>query len=170
MQKLSVSLLAGLAAASLFYVGAGAQADDDHGKLRARLQGFNEVPAVFSTGGGEFRARIHGDIVDWELSYEGLEGSITTAAHIHFGQKDVNGGVSVFLCGGTAPACTTGSGTFQGTFSAADVVGPAVQGISAGEIAELISAVRAGNTYVNVHTNKHAGGEIRGQVRGNRND
>ena len=170
MGKRNASLLAGLAVASLFYVGAGVQADDDHGQLRARLQGFNEVPAVFSTGGGEFRARIHGDIVDWELSYEGLEGSVTTAAHLHFGQKDVNGGVSVFLCGGTTPPCTPGSGTFRGSFSAAEVLGPVAQGIGAGEIAELISAVRAGNTYVNVHTNKHAGGEIRGQVRGNRND
>ena len=170
MVKLNASLLAGFAVASLFYVGAGVQAEGDHGQLRARLQGFNEVPAVSSTGGGEFRARILGDIVDWELSYEGLEGSVTTAAHIHFGQKDVNGGVSVFLCGGPTPPCTPGSGTFRGSFSAAEVLGPAAQGIAAGEIAELISAVRAGNTYVNVHTNKYPGGEIRGQVRGKHKD
>jgi hypothetical protein len=134
--------------------------------VKARLQGFNEVPAVSSTGSGEFRARIRGeDAVDWELSYEGLEGTITTAAHIHLGQKGVNGGVSVFFCGTPDTPCTPGSGTFSGTFTAADVVGPAGQGIAAGELSELIAAIRAGKTYANVHTNKHPGGEIRGQVR-----
>ena len=170
MRKLNATLLAGLAMTSLFYVGAGVQANDDRDQFKARLRGFNEVPAVSSTGGGEFSARIRGDAIDWELSYEGLEGTATTAAHIHFGQKDVNGGVSVFLCGGTTPPCTTGSGTFRGTFTAADVAGPVAQGIAAGEIAELIAAIRARKTYANVHTNKHPGGEIRGQIRGNRDD
>jgi hypothetical protein len=146
-------------------------ADDNRHQFKARLQGFNEVPAVSSTGRGEFTARIRGEAVDWELSYERLEGTVTTAAHIHLGQKDVNGGVSVFFCGGTTtPACTPTAGTFGGTFTAADVVGPEDQGIAAGEIAELIRAIRAGKTYANVHTDKHPGGEIRGQVRGHRDD
>ena len=135
--------------------------------VKAQLHGFNEVPAISSTGSGEFTAKIRGeDAVDWELSYEGLEGTPTTASHIHFGQKDVNGGVSVFFCGGpTTPACTPGSGAFSGTFTAADVIGPVGQGIALGDLSELIAAIRAGQTYANVHTNKHPGGEIRGQVR-----
>jgi hypothetical protein len=165
MRKLNTSLLAGLAVTSLLYAGSGVWADDDHDEFKARLRGFNEVPAVSSTGRGEFTARIRGDAVVWELSYKGLEGTVTTAAHIHLGQKDVNGGVSVFFCGGDTPPCTPGSGTFSGTFSAADVGGPVAQGIAPGEIAELIRAIRAGKTYVNVHTDKHPGGEIRGQVR-----
>lgn len=167
MQKLSVSLFTGFALTSLLYV-AGVQADGERGQFKTRLNGFNEVPAVSSTGSGEFSARIRGDIIDWELAYTELEGTTTTAAHIHLAQKDVNGGVSVFLCGGTTPPCTAGSGIFRGTITATDVTGPAAQGINAGEIAELISAMRAGNTYVNVHTNKHPGGEIRGQIRDNR--
>ncbi|HYU44186.1 MAG TPA: CHRD domain-containing protein [Vicinamibacteria bacterium] len=134
--------------------------------VKARLQGFNEVPAISSTGSGEFTAHIRGDAVDWELSYQGLEGTVTTAAHIHLGQKDVNGGVSVFFCGGpTTPPCTPASGSFSGTFTASDVIGPVAQGIAPGELSELIAAIRAGQTYANVHTNKHPGGEIRGQVR-----
>jgi CHRD domain len=168
---LNRSLLAGLAVTSLLYVGSGVRADDDRDEFKARLQGFNEVPAVSSTGRGEWTARVRGDVVEWELSYAQLEGAVTTASHIHFGQKDVNGGVSVFFCGGSAqPACTPGSGHFSGTFTTADVIGPAAQGIAPGEIAELIRAIRAGKTYVNVHTDKHPGGEIRGQVRGDRDD
>lgn len=170
--NLNRSLLGGLAVTSLLYMASGVWADDDHQQFKARLQGFNEVPAISSTGRGEFTARIRGeDAVGWELSYEGLEGTVTLFAHIHLGQKDVNGGVSVFFCGGGGrPACTPGSGTFRGTFTAADVIGPAAQGIAPGELAELIRAIRAGKTYANVHTDKHPGGEIRGQVRRNHDD
>jgi hypothetical protein len=173
MLKLNRSLLAGLAVTSLLYVGSGVRADDDdRNQFKARLRGFNEVPAVSSTGSGEFRARIREDAVDWELSYEDLEGTVTTASHIHFGQKGVNGGVSVFFCGGpTTPACTAGSGSFSGTFRAADVVGPAAQGIEAGSFDELVRAIRAGVTYANVHTTpRWPGGEIRGQIRGSDDD
>ena len=49
-----------------------------------------------------------------------------------------------------------------------NVIGPAAQGIAAGEFAELVRAIRAGATYVNVHTTVHPGGEIRKQLRGRR--
>ena len=48
--------------------------------------------------------------------------------------------------------------------TAASVIGPAGQGISAGEFAELIRAIRSGNAYVNVHTMTFPAGEIRGQL------
>ena len=51
-----------------------------------------------------------------------------------------------------------------GTFRAADVIGPAVQGIAPGEFDELVKALRAGVAYANVHTDLHPGGEIRGQL------
>ena len=55
--------------------------------------------------------------------------------------------------------------TVAGTIRAADVVGPTAQGIEPGEFAELVAAVRAGVTYVNVHSTKYPGGEIRAQLR-----
>ncbi|MGH3084468.1 MAG: CHRD domain-containing protein [Gaiellaceae bacterium] len=51
-----------------------------------------------------------------------------------------------------------------GVIDAADVTGPAGQGIAAGELTEVIRALRAGAVYANVHTSKYTGGEIRGQV------
>lgn len=142
-----------------------AQADE---RVKARLHPFNEVPAVSSTGSGEFTAVIRDDAIEYELSYSGLEGTTVVQAHVHLGQKDVNGGVSAFLCGGgDKPACPL-AGTVTGTIDAADVIGPVAQGIAAGELAELIAAIRAGQTYANVHTNKHPGGEIRGQIRDDR--
>jgi len=169
MQKRNASLLAVLAAMSLFST-APARADDED-SFKARLNGYQETPAVSSTGRGEFRARVRGeDRIDWDLRYDNLEGTTTGAAHVHLGQKDVAGGVSFFLCGGTKPPCTPGSGSFSGTATAADIIGPAPQGIAPGEIAEIIRAMRAGKTYANVHTDKHPAGEIRGQIRGDRED
>jgi hypothetical protein len=92
-------------------------------------------------------------------------------AHIHLGQKGVNAGVIVFLCQTDtnrdptmlAPTCPQ-SGTVSGTLTAANVIGPANQGIAAMEFAELVAAIRAGAVYVNVHTAGFPGGEIRGQL------
>jgi hypothetical protein len=134
--------------------------------MKSVLLGYEEVPAVSTTGTGEFLARISGNesSIDYTLSYQSLQGTTTAAAHIHLGQRGVNGGVIAFLCGGGGkPACPAVSGSVSGTITAADIIGPAAQGIAAGEFAELIDALRAGVTYVNVHTDKHPGGEIRGQ-------
>ena len=134
-------------------------------KFKAELNGYEETPSVSSTGMGSFDARIDGDTIHFTLSYEALEGTTTSAAHIHLGQRGVAGGVIAFLCGGGGkPACPATSGTVTGTITAADVIGPAGQGIAAGEFDEVVRALRAGNVYPNVHTNKHPGGEIRGQA------
>jgi hypothetical protein len=58
-----------------------------------------------------------------------------------------------------------------GTITTPNVIGPAGQGIAAGEFAELVDAIRAGVTYANVHTlPQFGGGEIRGQIRKGKGD
>lgn len=161
-------LVATVAVLAIFGIAGTALPDRGGRMMKADLSGFEEVPAVSTTGTGELRARISddGDSIDYTLSYENLEGTTTSAAHIHLGQRGVNGGVIAFLCGGGGkPACPPVSGSVSGTITAADVIGPAGQGIAAGEFDEAIAAVRHGVTYVNVHTDKHPGGEIRGQIR-----
>lgn len=49
-------------------------------------------------------------------------------------------------------ACPASPGVITGTIRAADVIGPAAQGIAPGEFTELLAAVRADTTYVNVHS------------------
>ncbi len=147
--------------------------------LRAKLQGFQEVPSISSTGGGRFLARVSEDetSIAWTLSYEDME-SVVQQAHIHFGQRGVNGGISVFLCTnlGNGPvgtqACPPSPATISGTITAADVspniaatAAARAQGLGTGELAELIRAIRSGNTYANVHTTTFPGGEVRGQLK-----
>ena len=157
-------LAAGLLVASL----AGASAGKKN--FKASLQGYNEVPAVSSNGSGSLRIMIDDDAqtIAYELSYGGLNAP-TLFAHIHLGQRSVNGGVAAFLCGGgDKPVCPVGTGAEEsvtGVIDAADVIGPAAQGIAAGEFDELVRAIRAGVTYGNVHTTAHPGGEIRNQLR-----
>jgi hypothetical protein len=156
-------------------VAASAWADNGRGRNsgRASLNGYEEVPAISTTGSGEFRLRIENNAITFELTYEDLEGATTTAAHVHLGQKSVNGGVIFFICGGGGrPACTPTNGSFSGTVVATDIIGPAAQGIDPAEadrFEEVVRAIRAGATYINVHTDKHPGGEIRGQIRGEGN-
>jgi CHRD domain len=139
--------------------------------FRERLSGYQEVPALSTSGKGSFRASIRsgGSAIRYRLSYSGLSTPVQQA-HIHLGQRGVNAGVSVFLCSnlGNGPAgtkpCPTPSGTVTGTLRADDVVGPAAQGINPGQFRELVRAIRAGATYANVHTDQHPGGEIRAQI------
>jgi CHRD domain-containing protein len=143
--------------------------DDRGGRFSARLHGYQEVPANSTTGHGTFVARLDElnsmPVIEFRLTYAGLEGAGPLAAHIHLGQRTANGGVSAFLCGGgDKPACPPQPATVEGIIDAADVIGPTAQGIAAGEFAELVRAMRAGVTYANVHTTKHPGGEIRGQI------
>ena len=106
----------------------------------------------------------------YKLTYSGLEGAVTQA-HVHFGKRAVNGGVSYFLCGTAAapgpagtPACPTPGGTVEGDIDAADVIGPSPQGIEPGAFNEILAAMRAGSAYANVHSTKWPGGEIRAQI------
>ena len=172
MRKLAV-LISLLAAAGLTLVAAAALADRGGGggggtSFGARLTGFQETPSESTPGRGTFRARIvNGNTIHYTLHYEGFEAAegSTLFAHVHFGQQGVAGGVSAFLCGGgDKPACTPTQGTFEGDIDAADVVGPAGQGIAAGEMNELIRAMRKGYTYANVHTTLNGAGLIRGQI------
>jgi hypothetical protein len=170
-----VVLLAGLA---ILLAISGAQnvaqaAGKKQQQLRATLTGYEEPPAVSSTGSGEFRAKvIDGVFLEYELRFQDLEGDVLQS-HIHVGQKGVNGGISIWLCGTTANPGPIGtpncggprSGMVSRTVSADDVIGPTGQGIAVGEFEEVLAAMSAGVAYANVHSTRNPGGEIRGQIR-----
>jgi hypothetical protein len=171
MRRLGLSIaIVALVAGSVAVLGQGFK------RISEILSGYEETPsAVSTTGNGAFKATISNDDsrIDWELSYNDLEGAVQQA-HIHFGQKSVTGPISVFLCTnlgngpvGTQP-CPAPPATISGTITAADVTNLANErGISAGQLDELVKAIRAGTTYVNVHSTRWPGGEIRSQIDGN---
>src|SRR5437016_886419 len=100
---------------------------------------------------------------------EGLRTHIMFS-HIHVGQPNVNGGVTVFFCDNTTPphtsrTCPEQAGTVQGAFTTADVIGLTSQQLAAHDFAALLAAIRARQTYANLHTMDSPGGEIRGPIK-----
>ena len=156
-----------VAVAALILAGL-AIADPHTRNFRASLDGYHETSLSISTNGtGSFRARLNhdGDQLTYELQYSGLEGGNTLFAHVHLGQIGTTGGVMFFLCGGGGQApCPNTAATVTGTVTAANIIGPAGQGVSPGEFQEVIDAMRAGSAYANVHTTVYPSGEIRGQI------
>ncbi len=154
---------------SLFAVGAVSSVadDNDDNVFRAQMSGYNEVPAVSSTATGSFSATLSSDgtTLTFRLTYANLVGGDPVAAHIHFGQAGVAGGVAAFLCGGgSKPACPPAPATVTGTIVATDVIGPVAQGIAAGDLMALVRAMRRGKTYANAHNAMFPGGTLRGQI------
>jgi hypothetical protein len=166
-----VKMATAAAVAASGVVAAGVAMAGGGSELREQLTGYEEVPAVSTDGSGRFQARVHPgqEAIAYRLRYRGLEGSVTQS-HIHFGQRAVNGGISVYLCSnlGNGPIgtqeCPPAPATIEGTIGPEDVIGPTGQGIAAGEFDELVRAIEAGVTYVNVHSTLWPGGEIRAQL------
>jgi hypothetical protein len=164
-------LALGLGATSLALAASQGPKGHGHGKnatqFRAHLTGHQETPAIHTNATGSLKLTINDDAtkLTFELTYSGLT-SVPSAAHVHFGQPNYPGGVSFFFCGGGGkPACpATTSGTVTGEVVAADVVGPAAQGIAAGDLAGIVQEIRAGFAYANIHNANYPGGEIRGQL------
>jgi hypothetical protein len=150
-------------------------AETEKSQLRAKMFGVEETnpSTIISNGSGTFKATVNDDsTITYTVTYSNLSTPVTQS-HIHIGATKITGGVSIFLCtnlgngpAGT-PACpndATNSGTVTHTVSAADVIGPAGQGITAGDMADVVRAIASHVTYVNVHTTAHPAGEIRGQI------
>jgi hypothetical protein len=176
MQKTRITYAVAIAAVGVLGVAgvAGVATAHDRGSSSSneRLTGFEEVPALSTPGAGDFRAYLNrsGDTLRYRLRFDNLE-SQATQAHIHFENRTNNGPVVAFLCSnlGNGPAgtqaCPADGGSISGSIAAADVLGGgAAQGLAAGELEELLNAIDAGATYVNVHTTGRPGGEIRAQL------
>jgi hypothetical protein len=170
---------------ALALIAASVAADNSHNgrnnRAFAELKPTEEVPALSSPAArGRFKATIDEDnqTISYELSYEGLQAP-ALQAHIHVGQRRVNGGISVFLCGNPPtvpaapapqpPACPPAPATVTGVLTAENIIGPTAQGIdptsaTVNEFEELVALLRKELAYVNVHSSRFPGGEIRGQL------
>ncbi len=134
---------------------------------------------MITTGQGSFTATISRlrRTIEYELSYGGLEGGEVRQAHIHAAQKTANGGIVAWLCGSATNPAPDGvdvaparrrPGPSRARSRAADVQAASVpaQGFEPTRTSstELVTALRAGVAYANVHTATSPGGEIRGQM------
>ena len=118
------------------------------------LSGDAEVPSVDTDGTGSVYVIVNAarTKLTYVATFRGLSGPVV-AAHIHFGASDVAGPVIIPLRAGRSPMI--------GTLYASNLT-PA-GGIDT--FAEAITAMLAGDTYVNLHTAANPPGEVRGQLK-----
>ncbi len=127
-------------------------------ELVANLTGQEEVPPVDTqaTGMAEFTPVMpSNETVDFNVNATNIQG--VTQGHIHSGALGENGEVVVTLFNFTSAQNEVSE---NGTIAASNLEGP-MQGKT---IADLISAMRNGSTYVNVHTEQNPNGEVRWQL------
>jgi hypothetical protein len=146
--------------------GGGTSAPATH--FTASLNAANEGGGVTSGGTGTATYTVIGNVgytnsgavINYTISFSGLTAAANNG-HIHVGAAGVSGGVTVPFT--NVPALT--SGTFGGSITASNVQ-PATGGgvsVAGGSLDDLLAAMRAGNTYTNIHTSTYPNGEIRGQ-------
>ncbi|HYT83248.1 MAG TPA: CHRD domain-containing protein [Gemmatimonadales bacterium] len=113
----------------------------------ANLNAANERPTPVTTAAtGRAVITVLGNLVSWKVDVVDIDS--VTIGHIHKGVADSAGGVIRDL----APTPT--GLNFTGTVA----VG------SATVVDSVLTLMRAGRAYVNIHTKVYPGGEIRGQT------
>src|ERR1700716_3239208 len=159
-----------LAIASVLVIGAFTTASataSRQGPAIANLTGTQEVITTgtstpgtsLATGLAAFRLSEDGQALRYRLSVFHLTGVFQ--AHIHVNGAGVNGPVVAFLFRSATPLGEVNGVLSEGTITAESLVGP----LSGHPFSELLTDIRSGDAYVNVHTlPNHPGGEIRGQV------
>ena len=132
-------------------------------RFQAKMDARSEVPPPNLDGAspvGLAEFTVTGMTVAYKLNASGLT-SAPVAAHIHLGAPGVAGPVIVPLTVAAGPSPGTASG--EGSFDSSGVKGKRPDG-SAMTLDDVLSAMRSGGTYVNVHTANNKPGEIRGQI------
>ena len=135
-----------------------------NGHWKTHPTGDDEVPANASQAQAQanFKRSDDGLSLSYRLNVANIEN--VTQAHIHMAPAGVNGPIVAWLYPSAPPArliAGRSSGTLgEGTITAANLVGP----LAGQPLAALVSAIDAGNAYVNVHTTQLPPGEIRGNL------
>ena len=147
-----------------------------HLAAREEVMPLGIVNNSLAQGQANFKLSDDGTTVQYKLIASNIDNAFM--AHIHMGPAGVNGPIVVWLFPSTTPGVIgpLGAGRHdgvlaEGTFTAADLVGP----LQGHPLSDLLDAIDAGNAYVNVHTNDGVapintgpgdfpGGEMRGQL------
>jgi hypothetical protein len=161
MKKLFFAILAVVAIASFGFAQDYAQPVSDMVIFTAALSGGESVPAVMTTATGRatFTLSRDGKALKYRVRVKGIQD--VTAAHIHIGKMGENGPpIALIKISGNT------SKKFKGTLAKGSITDQELMTSYKGKaLADLITQINTGNTYVNVHTKNNPDGEIRGQLK-----
>ena len=128
----------------------------------AELSAANEVPANTSTAAGRVVLLINEDGTGAEYSVEidGLSAGIQ-GGHFHRAPSGANGPIVLSFFFNSAGVAT--NGVTPGTTDL-EINKAIARTITKTQLDAILSDLRAGNLYANVHTPTRPGGEVRGQL------
>src|SRR6478752_4827173 len=139
--------------------GTGMSASTQSNHFDTKLSGKNEVPPKDTKATGTATFNVIGtDSITYTVHVKDMQ--MVTAAHIHQGNAGENGPVLVTLYNNPTPSAMTNGELAKGTITATNLEGP----LAGKQITDLISMIKSGGTYANVHTTANPMGEIRGQI------
>jgi hypothetical protein len=134
---------------------------NDTDEFLARLSGAGEVPPIQADNDAWGQADLSLNADNTELNYR-LKAlrikSGVTRVRIHQGRPSDNGPVVAYLFEPSASDSDERMNT-RGRLTQSELMGPL-----AGDFEGFVTALRAGELYINVHSNAYPQGEIRGQV------
>jgi hypothetical protein len=130
-------------------------------KFTAKLTAKEEVPPNDSPATGMAWVKTSEKEAGFEVNVTDIDKA--TAAHIHLGEKGKNGPVVVTLFKSDTPTEMKNGTLGEGNFTATNFEGP----MKGKGLNDLVTAMKNGSTYVNVHTTDMPDGEIRGQLQAN---
>jgi hypothetical protein len=124
-------------------------------KFVATLSGQEEVPPTNSQATGMADFTITGENAEYSVNASNIQG--VTAGHIHSGGQGENGPIVVTLFKNDSP---TNEVSETGSITVDKLEGP----MAGKQLTDLVTAMRNGEIYVNIHTEQTPNGEIRGQI------
>lgn len=127
-------------------------------KFTAKLSGKEEVPPNDSAATGWAWVKPMNETVGFKVNVTNIDKA--NAAHIHFGKSGENGDIIVTLFTSDKPTELKNGTLGKGNFTKADLKGP----MEEKSLADLVTAMQNGTTYVNVHSTDFPDGEMRGQL------
>ena len=163
---------------ALIAVGAFAACTDDYPNYSARalaktryiatLIGANEVPAVTTTGAGTATiVQEDSNTILYTIATTATTDSVTMV-HIHAGGAGANGPVMLWFFPNDlarAPGAATGfAASVNGVVRVSRITRASAFFVAPFTWDSLVTRIRNGTSYVNLHTRRNPGGEIRGQV------
>ena len=124
------------------------------------LSGKDEVPPTESNASAwaKFQSVDNDSHLSYGISIVGLKE--ITGAHIHKGSEGQNGDIVTVLSEAKSAEGGNETISLKGNITKDGLQGP----LEGKEVSDLVSLMRNGSVYVNVHTNEYKDGVIRGQI------
>lgn len=132
-------------------------------RFRAMMNGGTEIPAVTTAMRGSFSINARDTSTSFPYSLNIRNGSAVTEAHLHCALPGQNGPAIAYVLGNAPGGLDLMKFSMNSSVRAANLL-PAASTCPTpiSNLSDLLTAMRNGQIYVNVHTAAHPDGEIRG--------